>query len=159
MAGRPFHLICVGKPKHTFIKDGCALYVGRLSQWRSVTTTCVRDGDPKLPLEDRLAKEAQGITQALTKDALPYLLDERGTTYTSEGLADRIRRHDHNGSGTLTFIIGGPYGFAQRLRDLVKGSISLSHLTLPHELAQLLLLEQLYRAETILRKTPYHHAG
>lgn len=158
MAGRPIHLLCVGKLKHGFIKEGCGLYQSRLEKWRPLTITCVKDADATLPLKKRLSLETESLVQALSKDAISYLLDERGTSYTSQAFASFLARHDQAGIGTLTFLIGGPFGVCETITPHLRGRITLSAFTLPHELARLLLLEQLYRAESILRNAPYHHA-
>lgn len=85
------------------------------------------------------------------------MLDEGGDSLSSTELAGLIRHMDTNASGRPCFIIGGAFGLAETLRAEAYRLVSLSRLTLPHELARVLLLEQLYRAESILRNTPYHH--
>ena len=155
MPGRPFHLICVGKLKQPFAIEGTTLYRSRLEKWRSLRVTEIRDSD--LPKGKKIRDEAQRLKKAMADDAIPFVLDERGQSLTSPALARRIADLDARGYGTVTFVTGGPYGLDESIRQSASLLLSLSAMTLPHEMARLLLLEQLYRAETILRNTPYHH--
>lgn len=85
------------------------------------------------------------------------LMDERGKEYTSRAFATMIAEKMHTVPGRLIFAIGGPYGFSQEVYARANGMISLSKMTFPHELARVILTEQIYRAMTILRGEPYHH--
>ena len=88
---------------------------------------------------------------------MPLVLDERGITMTSPQLAQLLQKIDNNAMGRACFIIGGAYGRDEAVRQRAWKLVSLSSMTFPHELARVLLLEQLYRAECIIRKVPYHH--
>ncbi|MBQ7608963.1 MAG: 23S rRNA (pseudouridine(1915)-N(3))-methyltransferase RlmH [Desulfovibrionaceae bacterium] len=156
MAGRPFHILCVGKLKQAFAIEGTALYRSRLEKWRALSVTEIRDST--LPKEKMRHDEGLRLKKAMASDAIPFVLDERGQLLTSKALAGRIRDLDTGGYGTVTFIIGGPYGLDESILKSARMLLSLSPMTLPHEMARLVLLEQLYRAETILRNTPYHHS-
>jgi 23S rRNA (pseudouridine1915-N3)-methyltransferase len=81
-----------------------------------------------------------------------YLLDEKGTEFTSVEFA-----HFLKGKDVVDFVVGGPFGVAFEVKEKAIGKISLSRMTLTHEMARLLLLEQLYRAFTILKGKEYHH--
>jgi 23S rRNA (pseudouridine1915-N3)-methyltransferase len=109
-----------------------------------------------LPPADRKAKEGELLLAALPEDALLVALDERGTTLTSAGFADRLQRWRLDGVKTLAFAIGGADGLAQPLVQRSSVSLSLGVMTWPHLLARILLLEQLYRAQQILAGHPYH---
>jgi 23S rRNA (pseudouridine1915-N3)-methyltransferase len=87
------------------------------------------------------------------------LLDERGEAMDSEGFAGFLNRKLSQGLKSLVFVIGGPYGFDDSLKKKSQQILSLSRLTFPHQLVRLIFAEQLYRALTILRNEPYHHAG
>ena len=84
-------------------------------------------------------------------------LDERGRTLTSQELAEWLAARQQDATRDVRLVVGGPYGLSQAVRARCSESIRLSSMTLPHELARVVLLEQLYRAWTILRREPYHH--
>lgn len=121
---------------------------------------------PYAKIEVLELKEGRGSLQqvveqegaALLGAASGYLiaLDERGTQHTSASWAARIGELETRSVGQLSFLLGGANGHGEVLRDRVDELWSLSKLTLPHELARLVLLEQLYRAETIRAGHPYH---
>ncbi len=85
-----------------------------------------------------------------------FALDEDGQQWSSEELARYLGRLSLEGSPGATFVIGGAYGLSDEVRERSRQRLSLSSFTFPHELARLLLAEQLYRAGTILRNEPYH---
>jgi len=103
-------------------------------------------------------KEAQRILEKLAPRDKLLVLDERGGTLSSRGLAELIDRSALDGVGTLTFAIGGPYGHHKLLRERADKVVKLSDMVLNHQIARVLLLEQLYRGWTILKGEPYHHA-
>ena len=140
MTGKPLRLLSVGKLKVPFWKDAAAHYSRRINRWRRLECVEVRDGDPALPQAQRNELEGRRLLEALGPQDMPLVLDERGITMTSPQLAQLLQKIDNNAMGRACFIIGG-----------------LSSMTFPHELARVLLLEQLYRAECIIRKVPYHH--
>ncbi len=97
------------------------------------------------------------IAQALEKTSgIIVLLDELGDEMTSRAFAEWIGKKRDLGD-TLTFVLGGAYGFHDQIRKSAKKIIALSRMTLPHELCKLMYLEQLYRAHTILEGRGYHH--
>ena len=101
--------------------------------------------------------EGRRLLEALGPQDVPLVLDERGITMTSPQLAQLLQKIDNNAMGRACFIIGGAYGLDEAVRQRAWKLVSLSSMTFPHELARVLLLEQLYRAECIIRKVPYHH--
>jgi 23S rRNA (pseudouridine1915-N3)-methyltransferase len=102
-----------------------------------------------------MTKEAEVIAAALRPDERLVLLTEEGTTYNSVAFAQQLR---DSGSARLAFVIGGAEGLDPALKARANWRLSLSPMTFPHELARLLLLEQLYRASSILQGGPYHKA-
>lgn len=101
--------------------------------------------------------EGQKFLEALPQGAHVILLDERGLALTSRKFAEHIQHKMSNLQDNLVFIIGGPYGFSQQVYDRANQLISLSPMTLTHEMVRLLFTEQLYRAQTIIHNQPYHH--
>ncbi|MEJ2202200.1 MAG: 23S rRNA (pseudouridine(1915)-N(3))-methyltransferase RlmH, partial [Desulfuromonadaceae bacterium] len=90
-------------------------------------------------------------------EAFVIVLDERGTSLSSEGLAELIDRQMLHGISELTLVIGGAYGLSDKVRQRGNFVLSLSAMTFTHQMARLFLLEQLYRGFTILRNEPYHN--
>ena len=150
-------MISVGKIKTPFWKDAAAHYAGRIARWRPLALTEVRDGDAALPAGQRATLEGKRLLESLQPRDVPIVLDERGAALTSPELARCLRQLDESGRGRPCFLIGGAYGLDGDVRRRAWKCLSLSAMTLPHELARVLLLEQIYRAECILRNVPYHH--
>jgi len=120
-------------------------YAGRIGRVADFELLELRAGDPPREAEALLGKVRGEL----------WALDERGTLFTSAQLSSRVGRLRDAGQA-LTLCIGGDEGLAQRVRDEAKLVWSLSPLTLPHRLARVVVLEQLYRAFEILRGAPYH---
>ena len=100
-------------------------------------------------------KETRGISDALRPGAVTVLLDPGGAEWTSQQLADQVRAWEGNGIKEVAFVIGGPNGLSPDFVARADKRWSLSRLTLTHEMARVLLLEQLYRAYTIVHGLPY----
>jgi 23S rRNA (pseudouridine1915-N3)-methyltransferase len=100
-------------------------------------------------------KDSKRISDGLREGAVNVLLDPGGTEWSSEQLAREIQRWQNNGAKEVTFIVGGPNGVSPELSARASKRWSLSRLTLTHEMARVLLLEQLYRAYTIVHGLPY----
>lgn len=111
--------------------------------------------------DDRAVKVRQDtdlILKNLKDDDLVVLLDERGRAFTSEKFADQIEKFSLMGKRRIVFIIGGSFGVDDRLRQRSQLQVSLAPFVVNHWVAQLVVIEQIYRAFTILRKLPYHNA-
>lgn len=102
------------------------------------------------------SREVRSIKKKLSAGAYRVVLDEGGKQYNSREFASFLQRRINQGSSEVTFVAGGHQGLPDRIKDLGNLRLSLSRLTLPHELARILLLEQVYRALSILRGLPYH---
>ncbi len=143
------HLITVGRVKTPWIREGIDLYAGRLNHSCDFQTTIIAAGEAK--------EEHKRLAAAIAKaQGDIILLDEKGKQMTSVEFSRWIGKKRDAGR-TITFVIGGAYGFDDALRDQAHSLLSLSAMTLPHELAQLLFSEQLFRAHSILQGTGYHH--
>ena len=101
-------------------------------------------------------KEGELILKAVGTSADLILLDERGQEYTSMAFATYMQKRMSSGKDVV-FVIGGPYGFSQAVYDRAAGMVSLSKMTFSHQMVRLFMVEQLYRAMTILNGEPYHH--
>jgi len=149
--------IWVGKLKEKHSKDGCAHYWKKLSRFFKLEESMVKDAPGKLPAADKNKKEGEGILAKVKKGDVIILLDEYGDRLTSRELAKRLQRWTDAPNQRPVFVIGGPFGLSDEVKAAAKHKIRLSDMTLPHELARMLLLEQLYRAGTIHKNMPYHH--
>jgi 23S rRNA (pseudouridine1915-N3)-methyltransferase len=112
-------------------------------------------GDARDPETVRRA-EGERLLQRIARDGEVWALSRMGKPLGSEDLADELRTRMLHGSSGIAFLIGGAHGLDDRVFEKANRSLSLSTMTLPHEMARLVLAEQLYRAGTILRGEPYH---
>ncbi len=157
MTLKPLRIVAVGRLRTPFWKAAADHYVERLVRWRAFTETIVRDGDPALPIVDRNALEGKGILAALTPADIPVALDERGKTFTSRQFSTFLEQLSENAGRRPCFIIGGAFGLDDAVKRAARHTIALGPLTMTHELARVVLFEQLYRAESLTRGLPYHH--
>ena len=146
----------VGRIKRSEWQSAQADYLKRLKRYSSVSITEVKDSVGR-GFPDGVAKqrEGQALLKATAKARRRILLSPNGRELTSEQFAAYLQRQIEQ-HGHLSFLLGGPLGFAQEVESAADDSLSLSRLTFPHELARIIFLEQLYRAFTILRGVPYH---
>ncbi|MBQ7712612.1 MAG: 23S rRNA (pseudouridine(1915)-N(3))-methyltransferase RlmH [Clostridia bacterium] len=147
-------VVAVGGIKESFYREAIAEYVKRLGKWAKVE---ILEAEEASRIDDPTAKagaEADGILRRLKGRTV--LLDVKGRRITSEGIADLLKRYVNAGDSEITFVIGGSNGVAQAVKDRADEVISFGDITLPHQLFRVVLLEQLYRAETILHNAAYH---
>jgi 23S rRNA (pseudouridine1915-N3)-methyltransferase len=104
----------------------------------------------------RQVHEAERLLHAVAKAGVRIALDERGKAMSSDAFARLLGQHRDGGAGTLAFLIGGPDGHGKSVLDAADLTLSLGAMTLPHGLARAVLVEQIYRATTILAGHPYH---
>jgi 23S rRNA (pseudouridine1915-N3)-methyltransferase len=109
--------------------------------------------------EDRIAQEGAGLSALISGDHVRVALDSRGQSLTSQALADRLARWRDDGRASAYFLIGGADGLAAGLQESAQLTLAFGTATWPHQLVRIMLLEQLYRAATILSGHPYHRAG
>ena len=106
--------------------------------------------------DQRKEEEAASLLAKLNSKTHVFAFDERGKNGNSPDFARQIETVLNTGQGDIAFIVGGPDGLAQSLRDQAKQIVSFGKLTMPHQLVRVLVLEQIYRATTILTNHPYH---
>ena len=136
----------------------CDEYLGRLTPWVPAAEVEVKEGRDGTPQQVADA-EAERLLAALPAPSMVVALDERGEQRSSEELAQFLRDHRDGGTKDLRFVVGGAWGLAPSVLRRAGFRWSLGRLTLPHELARVVLWEQLYRGWTILQGAPYHHGG
>jgi 23S rRNA (pseudouridine1915-N3)-methyltransferase len=141
-------IFAIGKPKLAFAKAGIEEYAGRLRPWTSFQLDYLKSGSRESESK-ALLERSEGLFR--------IVLDERGEQVTSRALAGRLSSWEQSGTVKgVAVLIGGADGHTEELRGSADWLWSLSKLTLQHEMALLLVLEQLYRAYTIKAGTPYH---
>ena len=143
------NLIVVGKLKEKFLVDGVAEYLKRIKKFATVE---VREISECRTVEE----EGQKILSLVPQNSWLCVLDVVGEELTSEGFAKKIAALNLSGISNLTFAIGGAFGLSEELRRAAAFRLSLSKMTLTHQMARLVLTEQIYRAFKINRNEPYH---
>lgn len=138
-------LICVGDFKEKYWRDARDEYEKRLSKFYNFSTVVLK--------EEGVEKEGKNILTKL--EGVTILLDIAGEQVTSETLAEKIKKLEQTTS-QITFVIGGSDGVSKAVKDAIKDKISFGRITLPHQLARVVFLEQLYRAGTINAGIKYH---
>lgn len=151
-------LLFVGKTTDAHIEALCQDYLKRLTHYLPVRVQVIPELRNTKAMTPDQQKQAEGelILRAVPQSAELILLDEHGREYRSIEFAQQIQKKMSSGRD-IFFAIGGPYGFSQAVYDRANSKISLSQMTFSHQMVRLFLIEQIYRAMTILRGEPYHH--
>lgn len=154
-------ILCVGRLKDRFFEEAASEYLKRLQAYGKVSVceipACSLPEKPSAgQIETALKKEAEALKKLIPKNAAVFPLCIEGKAIDSESFADLIKKTAIGGQSTLVFIIGSSYGLAEELKKMGKERLSLSPMTFPHRLARIMLLEQLYRAFTIIEGKTYH---
>jgi len=156
-------IVCVGNLKEPWLKEAEREYIKRLSSYIKVNITEVSEkrlAKNPSPADEDIVRKAEG--EALMnqsekqKDAYVFALDMRGKQYASEGFAKQLGKLALSGKSTVIFLIGGSLGLPEEVRQKADMVLSFSEMTFPHQMTRIILLEQLYRAQKILRGEPYH---
>jgi|TARA_B110000091_G_scaffold201970_1_gene234066 23S rRNA (pseudouridine1915-N3)-methyltransferase len=152
-------LICIGKTDDPNLQKLISNYENRLKHYIKFTLLVIPDiKDAKnLSKEQQKTKEGELIENQIRISDVVVLLDENGKEFSSVGFSEYLNKKMSSGCKRLIFIIGGPYGFSKTLQQKYKAKISLSQMTFSHQMIRLFFVEQLYRANTILKNEPYHH--
>ncbi|MFA9381705.1 MAG: 23S rRNA (pseudouridine(1915)-N(3))-methyltransferase RlmH [Acetanaerobacterium sp.] len=154
-------LICIGKLKEAYLRAACAEYHKRLGAFCRMTV--IELAQSRLPdrpsgaqIEAALCDEGARILAKLPRGAYPIALCIEGGRLSSEGLAARIAALAANGDSAIAFIIGGSFGLCDEVKQRCRLRLSMSDMTFAHQLARVMLLEQIYRAFSINANTKYH---
>ena len=146
-----FHFVWVGKTRNKNWRALEAEYLKRLSHFVKCEITEVKDA----ATHEGIEIEGNRILEKVNQTSFVCLLDVKGRSISSPDLAQEIEKWQNRSVKEVTFIIGGAEGVASRVVERADYSLSLSFLTFTHEAARVILLEQLYRAYTIIRGFPY----
>jgi 23S rRNA (pseudouridine1915-N3)-methyltransferase len=149
-------LVCVGRPRGP-IAEAIGVYEARIKHYFGFESIEIRETVHRGQSVDQvMSDEGERLLARVTHGAKVIVLHRPGAAWSSETFAEQLREAGLRSVPELTFIIGGAYGLSPAVLRRADLELSLSAMTLPHELARLLLTEQIYRAGTILRGEPYH---
>lgn len=142
-----WHVFFIGKPALKYAGEGVSEYRRRIEKFRSLELLPIKKA-PRERESETLLNKSQGMYR--------IALDERGQAITTVKLAEKLKKLEVAGKRKVAFLIGGADGHTEKVREESDLVLSLSSLTLQHELALVVLLEQIYRMETIWARLPYH---
>ena len=155
------HVACIGKLKtgpEKALADDYQKRITRLCRSAGLKGYTLHEGveSQRPTVSGRMTEEAAYLAQCTPPGSIVVALDGRGTSLTSENFADLIRKYADAGQTNLVFCIGGPDGHDPAFRNTARHTMALGTMTWPHRLVRIMLLEQIYRAITILTNHPYH---
>ena len=156
-----FYVVCIGKLKDAYLRDGVAEFVKRMRPYGGITITELNEskiGDKPSDADRKqvVVEEGERLLKNVPKNAYTVLLDVYGKTMSSEDLAKTVAKLEVDGVSDMAFIVGGAFGVSDELRRSVNYKLSFSPMTFTHQMVRLLLVEQIYRASKINRNEPYH---
>jgi 23S rRNA (pseudouridine1915-N3)-methyltransferase len=152
-------LLAIGKTDNKALQQLMDDYMKRLSFYIKFELEVIPDIKNARNMSEAQQKEKEGeiILSKLSPTDQLILLDENGKSFSSVGFSEELQKKMNSGIKTLVFVIGGPYGFSKEVYAKAQGKVSLSAMTFSHQMVRLFVIEQLYRAFTILKGEPYHH--
>lgn len=152
-------LLAIGKTDDKNLQTLIEAYQNRLKHYINFEIELIADIKNVKNLTEAQQKEKEGelILKKLTATDVLILLDEKGTAFSSVTFSEYFQKKMNAGVKQLVLVIGGPYGFSEAVYIQAQGKISLSKMTFSHQMIRLFVVEQLYRAYTILKNEPYHH--
>lgn len=152
-------IIFVGKTEADYLNTACNTFENRLKNYLPLEIIVIPalKNTKSLNKEQQKTKEGKLILNKLDNSDFVVLLDEKGKEYRSVEWAEYFQKKMNSGIKSLCLIVGGPYGFSQEVYLKSNQKVALSKMTFSHQMIRLLLLEQCYRAMSILKNEPYHH--
>ncbi len=153
-------LLCIGKLSADWLQNGAGDYSARISHYLPLVIKELKEiktGGKKADVQQIRQREGELLLQKIPTSAFTIVLDEQGKSVSSEDLSRFFGKHMLDGTPEVVFLIGGAYGLSVAVKKRADMTLSLSAMTMTHQMARLLLLEQIYRAMTILRNEPYHN--
>ena len=154
-------IVCAGKLKEKYLRDGIAEYEKRLRPYADLRTIEIieermKDRPSPAEKEEVLRREGERLSSQIPQGAYLIVLDVGGEEMSSEKFSAWIDRLMLMGESHIAFLVGGPFGLSDELRQRADLRLSFSQFTLPHQLIRLFLMEQIYRSFKISRHEPYH---
>ena len=150
------NIISVGRVREKYIRHGIDEFLRRIAPYSSIKITEIPAEELNQPIKKALQKEAEKIPRHLKNSTYTIILDRKGKRLSSISFADKIREVSRQGVNQVAFVIGSSEGLAEEVKNKGDFILSMSDMTFPHQLMQLILLEQIYRAFRILNNEPYH---
>ncbi len=152
-------LLLVGKTEEEYLINGISIFEKRLKHYinyQSVVIPALKNSKNFSP-DDFKSKEGEEILKHAAKADYIVLLDEKGKTFSSREFSGFLQKQMNSGIKNLMFVVGGAYGFSEKVYAEANMKLSLSDMTFSHQMIRLFFTEQLYRAFTILKNEPYHN--
>lgn len=153
-------VIAVGKLKESYLRDGCSEYIKRLGAYAKVNVVeineeRVSDNPSQSEIDRVIQKEGERIISKIPKGSVVIPLCIEGREYSSPDFSQLVETVSMQ-SSSVCFVIGGSFGLSDTIKAMGKYKLSFGKMTLPHQLARMVLLEQIYRAFSILNNSKYH---
>ncbi len=155
----PIKLLLTGKTDKGFISEGIKLFAGRIERYMPFRIIVVPGVKKTIKMPSSIVKEKEGekILAQICENDFVILLDEKGKEFSSVQFAKFIEEKLIEGKRNMVFIIGGAYGFNEKVMKRAQLKLSFSKMTFSHQISRIIFLEQLYRAFTIIKGEPYHN--
>src|SRR5690554_2445814 len=152
-------LILVGKTEEKYLKEGIEIFQRRLKHYIPFEIIIIPPLKDIKNLSANIIKDREGelILKQIEKIDKVYLFDEKGEEFSSRGFADFFQKNMNLGTKSIGFVVGGAFGFYKEVYSRVGGRISISKMTFSHQMIRLMIVEQIYRAFTIIKNEPYHN--
>ncbi len=151
-------LVLIGKTDKKHLQEGIDIYVKRIKRYINFEIKQLPDVKRKnINEQQQKEEEAKLILNNIDSNSFIVLFDEKGKEFSSVEFSEFLSKKMLSGIKTLTFIVGGPYGFSDKIYNISNLKLSLSRMTFSHQMVRLIITEQIYRAFTIINGEPYHH--
>lgn len=152
-------LIVVGKSEEKYLREAVEIYLKRLTHYINFEIVVLPDvkNAKNMSVAELKDKEAELILKHSAKADKVVLLDEKGKEYSSVEFSKYLTKQMNASVKTLTFVVGGAFGFSEKVYSQANEKLSISKMTFSHQMIRLLFVEQLYRAFTIIKGEPYHN--
>jgi len=152
-------LLMLGKTEDNYLNEGISIFEKRLKHYvnyQSIVIPSLKNTKNLLPADFK-SREGDELLKYFPKADFIILLDEKGKSFRSVEFADFLQKQMNTGIKNLMFVVGGAYGFNEKVYEKADFKISLSEMTFSHQMIRLLFTEQLYRAFSILKNEAYHN--
>ncbi|MEE0937461.1 MAG: 23S rRNA (pseudouridine(1915)-N(3))-methyltransferase RlmH [Bacteroidales bacterium] len=152
-------LIVVGKSEEKYLREAVEIYLKRLTHYINFEIVVLPDvkNAKNMSVAELKDKEAELILKHSAKADKVVLLDEKGKEYSSVEFSKYLTKQMNASVKTLAFVVGGAFGFSEKVYSQANEKLSISKMTFSHQMIRLLFVEQLYRAFTIIKGEPYHN--
>ena len=150
-------VLCIGKTNESYLRQGISIYQDRLPHYTSFEYIEMKDVKHPGNTLKLLEMEGKSYLAQVQPDDFLILLDESGKEYTSAAMASHLEKHQINSTKRLVFAIGGAFGWSDEVKQRANMLLSLSKMTFSHQMIRLFLVEQLYRAYSIIKGEKYHN--